>query len=246
MWLLLLCCGAARANFHIRTIRPELSVEFSQRHEEQIWHCFCKLLNAPPDAVKPQRCPSHQEGLGLRSAWRLREVAHWASWADTMKMVKARHPDIADIILQPWRRVMRCPACKLSTRVLRVWLKSDSLHPLGKSWPGGWQGIRVSLGGVPFLGGIEANFVQCRSFSGPKDFPMSRFVRLEPQVLRVLFLRRLCLPLPLPACACRCGRPLDVLGHHRSACAVAGGSLWRTWLRESAERQVGGSEPTFT
>ena len=38
---MLLYCGAARANFYIRTIRPELSAKFSQRHDEQMWHCFC-------------------------------------------------------------------------------------------------------------------------------------------------------------------------------------------------------------
>ena len=76
---------------------------------------------------------------------------------------------------------MRCPACKLSTRVLRVWLKSDSLRPLAlgrvgqgdccpakcrgcrpKPAQGGMAGIRVSFGGVQFPGGVEANFVQCR------------------------------------------------------------------------------------
>ena len=35
-------------------------------------------------------------------------------------------------------------------------------------------------------------------------------------------MRGLCLSLPLTARVCRCGRLLDVIGHHRSACAVSG------------------------
>ena len=34
-------------------------------------------------------------GLGIRSAFRSRESAHWASWADCLAMVKARHPIVA-------------------------------------------------------------------------------------------------------------------------------------------------------
>ena len=54
--------------------------------------------------------------------------------------------------------------------------------------------------------------------------PSSRETRIDPQPFRLLFLRRLWLPLPLHARSCRCGRPLDVLGHHRAACANAGAS----------------------
>ena len=67
---------------------------------------------------------------------------------------------------------------------------------------------------------------------------MSRFARLEPQVLRVLFLRRMRLPLPLTARACRCGRPLDALGHHRSACAVAGALGRRGFPLENASARI--------
>ena len=52
--------------------------------------------------------------------------------------------------------------------------------------------------------------------------PNSRLTKFQPQSFRVLLLRRLHLPLLLSSSSCRCGRPLDCLGHHRSACAVAG------------------------
>ena len=35
-------------------------------------------------------------GLGLTSALEVRTAAFWASWADSMKMVKERHPTIAN------------------------------------------------------------------------------------------------------------------------------------------------------
>ena len=61
-------------------------------------------MKTPLDAVavsaqKAATLPLTGGGLGLRSAWRLREAAHWVSWADTIKMVKARHLDIAETIL---------------------------------------------------------------------------------------------------------------------------------------------------
>ena len=124
-------------DFYIRTIRPKLSAEFSQRHDEQIWHCFCKLLKTPPDAVavsakKATTLPLTSGGLGLRSAWRLREAAHWASWADTIKMVKARHPDIA------W------PGRLLSRQMPRMQIRTspgwDGRHPRLAWWsPVSWR-----------------------------------------------------------------------------------------------------------
>ena len=52
--------------------------------------------------------------------------------------------------------------------------------------------------------------------------PTCLLTRIESHLFRVVLLRRLRQPLPLSAHNCRCGRPLDVLGHHRAACARAG------------------------
>ena len=38
-------------------------------------------------------------GLGLRGAVRMREPAYWASWADCLPMIRARHLEIADEFL---------------------------------------------------------------------------------------------------------------------------------------------------
>ena len=67
-----------------------------------------------------------------------------------------------------------------------------------------------------------------RSQGGPPasapfiSMPTDRVSRIDSQFSRLLFLRRLRKPLPLTVRSCRCGRLLDCLGHHRSACPVAG------------------------
>ena len=55
---------------------------------------------------------------------------------------------------------------------------------------------------------------------------------------RVLFQRRLALPLPLSNRTCRCGRPLDVFGHHRAACARCGVLGRRGFVLDSAVGRV--------
>ena len=69
-------------------------------------------------------------------------------------------------------------------------------------------------------------------------FPTVVEARLEPQVFRVLVLRRLWCPLPLSAHSCRCGRPLDARGHHRAACGRAGVLGRRGFPLESAAARL--------
>ena len=40
-------------------------------------------------------CHSRLGGCGLRSATRTRVPAHWASWADGLRMIHVRHPEVA-------------------------------------------------------------------------------------------------------------------------------------------------------
>ena len=83
-----------------------------------------------------------------------------------------------------------------------------------------------------------------RSQSGPgaglalSATPSSPSSRIEPHLFRVLLLRRLRLPLPPVSRTCRCGRPTDVLGHHRAACARAGVLGRRGFALESAAARV--------
>ena len=97
-WLLLLFCGATRANFWLRMIQPDLSLPFAQRHDDRVWGCFTTLIHVPtqlPHARTTALMPLSKGGLGLGNAVRARHAAHCASWADSLPMVRQRHPDVA-------------------------------------------------------------------------------------------------------------------------------------------------------
>ena len=36
-WLLLVFCASTRANFFLRTVAPEFTLEFAERHDEQVY-----------------------------------------------------------------------------------------------------------------------------------------------------------------------------------------------------------------
>ena len=78
--------------------------------------------------------------------------------------------------------------------------------------------------------------------------PSSIFTRREPQLFRVLLLRRLRISLPFSRRFWWCCRSLDAFGHHRAACSRAGvlgrrGSHWRVPPPEPAGKQEGVSPP---
>ena len=101
-FLLLLMCGSIRANFWMRAVRPEDSEGFATRHDENVWACLRELLgmpNAPPEARVIATLALSAGGLGLVSAVRVRPAAHWASWADSLRMIRQRHPLIARLII---------------------------------------------------------------------------------------------------------------------------------------------------
>ena len=97
--LLLLFCAVPRANFHLRMVRPRLSEEFVQAHDDAVWKCFCQLVGIAGDSAHARRSagvPMNLGGLGLCLASGSAEAAHWASWADCIPSVKRRHPDVAE------------------------------------------------------------------------------------------------------------------------------------------------------
>ena len=92
---LLLFCAASRANFLFRVLHPEHSFHFAVRHDAGIRGC----LEHIPVSDKVWQMATLQfssGGLGLQNAERLRPTTYWASWADTLPVVRRRHPGIAD------------------------------------------------------------------------------------------------------------------------------------------------------
>ena len=96
-------CAATRANFWLRMVRAEDSLAFAERHDDRVWDSLRAILGTPAAPVSAKvlaHLPLSMGGLGLTSAVRTRVAAHWASWADSISMVRKRHPTIADAMIE--------------------------------------------------------------------------------------------------------------------------------------------------
>ena len=92
-------CASTRANFWHRMVRPEETRNFAERHYGLVWECLKGVLgtqSAPLSTTATTNLPLSMGGLGLTNTLEVRTAAFWASWADSMKMVKERHPTIAN------------------------------------------------------------------------------------------------------------------------------------------------------
>ena len=104
-WLLLLHCASARAIYQLRVDRPGLVESFAESHDQGLWRCLCAILEVPVDTcdvvTRATATLLLSLGcLGLRSAERTKVAACWASWADALPMIHARHPTVAALMVQ--------------------------------------------------------------------------------------------------------------------------------------------------
>ena len=79
-WLLTLFCAAPRANFLLRTVQPELTLDFARNHDEQLAQCVSRILQVepfPPEVKMGQSIPLTLWGLGIGGTQRIRDAAHW-------------------------------------------------------------------------------------------------------------------------------------------------------------------------
>ena len=100
-WLLLLFCASTRANYLLRAVPPAFSEGFARNHDTRVWECLSALLGVQVEGAPRNvaHFPFRTGGLGLASAVLSRSAASWASWADCLPMVKARHPVIAEELI---------------------------------------------------------------------------------------------------------------------------------------------------
>ena len=113
-WLLLVHCAQARANFLIRAVRPEAVEEFAMNHDRDVQEGqsgpgllgtdFEQCEGGMRDVAT---LPLELGGLGLRSAARTSQSAFWASWADAIPIVGARHPEVASLLSSSFGRQPR-------------------------------------------------------------------------------------------------------------------------------------------
>ena len=68
-------------------------MQYTNSHDEGLWNCLCAILQV--DSVPPRPCLWFLGLMGLRSAIRTRAPAFWASWADSLAMIHARHREVA-------------------------------------------------------------------------------------------------------------------------------------------------------
>ena len=122
----------------------ELHVEGGQARDGpwfcgRLWTCLCNILNVVVDGDRQDvaTMPLSLGSLGLRDGVRTSPPAFWASWTDCIAMVRAKHPDVAALIL----RAMRDPTgppnplwCQFRQWHISwsVWKGSSPLH--GKLW----------------------------------------------------------------------------------------------------------------
>ena len=128
----------------------------------------------------------------------------------------------------------------------------DTMLPSGghsrQPSPGSWQNAskgcwpRQSMVGKRGLIGRSILPQLVRSQGSPlaglpfTAMPLNPHLRFDPDLFRVLLLRRLRLPLPLSSRTCRCGRPLDSLGPHRASCCGCVGAAAARICREGGGR----------
>ena len=96
-WLILKFSAEPRVNHVLRTVPPELALPLATRHDDAIWQAILALLDSHPAQVHAVAkwiavTPLSDGGLGLRLAVRIREAAHWASWADALPLICGRFP----------------------------------------------------------------------------------------------------------------------------------------------------------
>ena len=134
---LLLMCGSTRANCWLRTVQPDQTEDFARRHDEEVWRCLRTILgtpSAPDEALVIATLALSAGGLGLTSAQRVKGAAHFASWADCLRMVRDRHSFIAELMIRhleegtaPCFQAVR--QCKDSVTAAGLWWR------LGQSCP---------------------------------------------------------------------------------------------------------------
>ena len=191
-------------------------------------------------------------GCGLRCASRLRFAAYWASWADSLAMIRERHPEVAARLVQQLEagNEATAPSAMEAAQAAGVVAASGFEVP---SWQALAEGAPPEASDERELGDFVRGWQRAASI--PRDAAeegaltqdvdnasralllsqsgtyASRHITVLPTVpefrvpsaqYRVFLLRRLRMVLPLSARRCSCRRFLDPLGDHRAACARAG------------------------
>ena len=240
-WLLLVHCASARACCYLRTLRPSVVEEFVAMLTEH-------PSVGPPPMLRRCRRHTHTPSVSRR-AWTLQCLAfqscsssgelgrlpptpdiptlQWSCW-DNLRETLSLCLQEAPATVRPLDGVMgfEPPAW----RAVMAGIQPEEFEPSQR----GWQhdaASRVEHAHretqlFPRMSDPAKALV--RSHGGPGAglalliCLTCRLTKLDPNLFRVVLLRRLQMPLLPTVHSCRCGRLLDSFGYHRAACARAG------------------------
>ena len=165
-WSLLLHCAAARANYQLRVLRPDVVSSFARAHDAGVWQCLCAVLMIPDTSCEEVErlsasLPLALGGLGLRSAVRTSAAAHWASWADTLPMIHQRHPVVATRIVHALAQEVDSPVLGAVRRAAQE-LEGVSGFVV-PSWPALTAGLRPPPREPEFHAGGPKGWLATRS-----------------------------------------------------------------------------------
>ena len=99
-WFIPFCRGST-ANFSLRMVRPQVAQQFAERDDENVRQCLRRAIGTADEANRTKwdtTLPFSLGSLGLGSAVRTKEAAHWASWACS-DMIHNRHATVAASIM---------------------------------------------------------------------------------------------------------------------------------------------------
>ena len=95
VWLLLLYCCGARANYTLRVVHPELTAGFAAHHDASLRRCLSHLLGVAPASI-------YWDLASLPLCLRLsapqcnvaRKTRFLGKLADCLEMIHQRHPTV--------------------------------------------------------------------------------------------------------------------------------------------------------
>ena len=127
---------AAEHPAHSGSAGSHLTDAYASMHDAAIARCVAALLDhaegpLPQHSLHAAQLALRFGGLGLRSAEAERYATHWASWCDTLPVVRARAPAVADRLLQALQGNIPLP-CAAPMRANTL-LPRATMPPLGTS-----------------------------------------------------------------------------------------------------------------
>ena len=116
-------------------LAPATTAEYADQHDAAMLHCLARLLGhadapLPPEATRTAHLALRFGGRCFRAASHDRYAAYWASWMDTLPVIRLRAPSVFDRLMQCLRAPAAQVAAVMSVRSRCIFLLSH--QPLAR------------------------------------------------------------------------------------------------------------------